>query len=144
MLGRVWERVAHSDSALKRIAVSECANSVPCTPASASVCNDAPSSHTWRNSFVSSPACGTMAEWNASAPNADARHWKKLMASAPMATWARESRTISPLRLRVLSGFHCTAEVECSMTYHGLPSASESMRASEQASSSRWDSPSWK
>ena len=38
---------------------------VPCTPASASVCNDAPSSHTWRNSFVSSPAWGTMAEWNA-------------------------------------------------------------------------------
>ena len=144
MLGRVSERVAHSDSALNRIAVSARFSSVSCTPASDSVFSAAPSSHTPRNSFVSEPAWGTIAEWNASAPDADCLHWKKLMASAPMATWAKESRMSSPARLRVLRGFHCTAEVECSITYHGLPSASESMSASEQASSSRWDSPSWK
>ena len=144
MLGRVSERVAHSDSALNRIAVPARSSSVPCSPASERVFSALPSSHTPRKTLESAPAWGSMAEWNASAPDLDCRHWKKQMASAPMATWARESRMSSPARLRVFSGFHCTAEVECSITYHGLPSARESMSASEQASSSRWDSPSWK
>ena len=141
MLGSVSERVAHSLSALNRIAVPERFSSVPCNPASERAASVSPSSHTPRSTFVSSPACGTIAEWNASAPERDCRHWKKLMASAPIATWARESRSSSPPRLRVLSGFHWTADVPCSITYQGLPRASESMSASEQTSSSRCDSP---
>lgn len=144
MLGRVSERVAHSDSALNRIAVPARSSSVPCSPASERVFSALPSSHTPRKILGIGARVGQHGGVERLGADLDCRHWKKQMASAPMATWARESRMSSPARLRVFSGFHCTAEVECSITYHGLPSARESMSASEQASSSRWDSPSWK
>ncbi len=54
----------------------------------------APSSQTSRNRSLSSPACGTRAEWNFSEPERDCRHWKKPMVSAPRATWVSESRMV--------------------------------------------------
>ncbi len=42
------------------------------------------------------PACGTIAEWNCSAPAVDARHWKNSAPSDPRATCASEFRTSSP------------------------------------------------
>ena len=66
------------------------------------------------------PACGSIAEWNFSAPEREARHWKNRMPSAPRARWASELRAISPGRLATLRGCQLTAEVECSMQDPGL------------------------
>ena len=96
----------------------------------------------FRHTSVSVPACGSIAEWNFSAPAADWRHWKNITASAPRATCASECRSISPGRLVRLRGCQFTALVECSMSIHGSPPATPRVRSALNASST-WASGSW-
>ncbi len=97
----------------------------------------APSSQTSRNRSLSSPACGTRAEWNFSEPDRDWRHWKKPSVSAPRATWVSESRMVPPGTLAGLTGCQFTALVECSMSSQGRPPARPRVRSPAKDSSAR-------
>ena len=96
---------------------------------------DCPSSTTSRQRAVDEPPCGTIAEWNFSVPASEARHWKKSAASAPRATCCIVLRSISPGAFARLRGCQLTAEVECSISIHGEPSASPRMKSAVIASS---------
>ena len=97
----------------------------------------APRSTTRRNRSLSTPACGSIAEWYFSAPAADCRHWKKQTASAPWATWASASRSSSPSRLGTFTGRQLTAPGACSIRNQGRPWASMPVRLAENSSSLR-------
>src|SRR5215204_3806219 len=78
-----------------------------------------PSSTTERQSPLSVPACGSIAEWYFSAPARDARHGKKHTASAPRATCVRLFRRRWPVGFAAFTGCQLTALVEDSMRIHG-------------------------
>lgn len=100
----------------------------------ASAATSAPSATTSRQIRVSVPPCGSIAEWNFSAPKREARNWKNMTASDPRATWARLLRAISPGRFAMLRGCQFTADVECSMSIHGRLPAKERVRSASSAS----------
>src|SRR5918994_5090394 len=79
----------------------------------------APSSTTERQSPLSVPACGNIAEWYISAPAREARHWKKHTASAPRATYVRLFRRSWLVGFAAFTGCQLTALVEDSMRIHG-------------------------
>ncbi len=75
------------------------------------------------------PPCGSIAEWNFSAPRRDWRHWKNIAPSEPRATCARELRAIWPGAFAGLRGCQLTPEVECSSSSQGEPPATERVRS---------------
>ena len=88
---------------------------------------------TSRNTRLEVPACGSIAEWNFSAPDREARHWKNMIASAPRPRWVSALRCISPGRLAMFWPCQFTAEVECSIRIHGFPPATDRVRSAERA-----------
>ena len=94
-----------------------------------------PSSTTSFHTRDERPAWGSIAEWNFSAPNRLARNWKNMIASAPRARCDMLLRASSPGRFATLRGCQFTADVECSMSTHGLPAASERVKSASIASS---------
>ena len=91
--GRQGRSCAQWDSQSQRIATSAWTR-VPRRSARPSSWE--PSSLTSRQIRELVPACGSIAEWNFSAPLREARHWKNITASAPRPTWDRALRAISP------------------------------------------------
>ncbi len=129
-LGRHSRPWAHQDCQSQIIATSATVR-VPRMPSSRP--SPAPSALTSRQIRESVPACGTIAEWNFSAPRRDCRHWKNIAPSEPRATWARLLRAISPGRLAGLRGCQLTPLVECSSSSQGAPPATERVRSAAMA-----------
>ena len=88
-----------------------------------------PSSEISRHTLVSVPACGTMPEWNFSAPATDCRHWKNRMPSAPRAIACFDHAAICPGAFGAFLARQFTALGACSMRIHGWPCRSERMRS---------------
>ncbi len=125
-LGRHSSFCAHHDCQSHTTATSA---TVRVPRISSSAATSAPSETTSRQIRLSVPACGTIAEWNFSAPEREARHWKNIAPSEPRAMWARELRVISPGRLAMPRGCQLTPLVECSSSSHGSPPATERVRS---------------
>lgn len=78
---------------------------------------------------MSVPPCGTIAEWNFSAPPRDCRHWKNSTASAPWATACQLHNRILPGGLGLLRSRQLTALGACSISIHGWPPRAERSRS---------------
>ncbi len=111
------------------------AASVSTLPASTSASRptSAPSSTTSSNSRVSGPACGTIEEWNISAPPRGWRHWKNITPREPRATCDMLSRAISPGRLVAIRPGSKTRLVACSTSSQGSPRAHDRARSAANA-----------
>ena len=81
---------------------------------------------------MSVPACGSIAEWNFSAPARDCRHWKKRMPSAPRPIACALRAAIWPGAFGAFDGRQLRAFVACSMRIHGTSGFSDRTR-------SRWN-----
>ncbi len=91
--------------------------------------NSRPRADTSRKMRVSVPPCGSIAEWNFSAPPSDCRHWKYSTASAPWAMACQLHSRIAPGGLGPLRGRQLTAPGACSSSIQGCPERAERIRS---------------
>ena len=96
---------------------------------SAAPASSRPSSRTSANVRDRGPACGSIAEWNFSAPPREARHWKNSTESAPRATACHEPSRMRPGAFGRFTARQLTALGACSSSSHGMPPFSDRSRS---------------